>query len=70
MLRLLLATGVTLFVAVATAAAAGTTLQGTFKTVIANAANSQLYGIWQVALLPGGRYSIKQSTLKNRQSRR
>ena len=61
MLRLLLATGAALLVAVATAAAAGTPLQGTFETVIANAPATQLDGSWQLVLQPAGRYTIKRN---------
>jgi hypothetical protein len=61
MLRPVLATAVALLVAVSTAAAAGTPLHGTFKTVIKNAAEDQLDGTWQVALLPTGRYTIARN---------
>jgi hypothetical protein len=60
MLRLLLATGVALLVAASAAAAAGTPLHGTFQTVITNASNKQLDGIWQIHLLPTGRYTISR----------
>jgi len=61
MLRPLLATGAALLVAVATAAAAGTPLQGTFKTEIANAPIKQLDGTWQIVLQPAGRYMIQRT---------
>jgi hypothetical protein len=61
MLRPLLATGAILLVAVAPAAAGGTALQGTFKTVIANAFTTQLDGTWQLALLPAGHYTIQRN---------
>jgi hypothetical protein len=61
MLRLLLATVVALLVAVSAAAAAGTPLHGTFKTVITNAPDAQLDGTWQVALQPTGRYTIQRN---------
>ncbi len=58
-LRLSLATGAVLLVAAAAAAAAGNPVQGTFRTVIANAPAKQLDGTWQIAFQPTGRYSIK-----------
>jgi hypothetical protein len=61
MLRRLLATAAFLLVASATATAAGSPLQGTFKTVISNAFTSQLDGTWQVQLLPAGRYTIERN---------
>lgn len=61
MLRLVLATGVALLVAVSAAAAAGPPLYGTFKTVIRNAPDDQLDGAWQIALLPTGRYTIQRN---------
>ena len=61
MLRLLLAHGVALLVAVSVAAAAGPPLHGTFKTVIKNAPDDQLNGTWQIALLPSGRYTIQRN---------
>jgi hypothetical protein len=61
MRRLLLATGCALLIAVSSAAAAGTPLHGTFKTVITKAPAAQLDGIWQVALLPTGRYTIQRN---------
>lgn len=60
MLRRSLVAGVILLVAASTAAAAGTPLHGTFRTVIKNAPNDQLDGTWQVALLPTGRYTIER----------
>lgn len=62
-LRLVLATGVALLVAVsaAAAAAAGRPLHGTFTTVIKNAPNDQLDGAWQIALLSNGRYTIQRN---------
>ncbi len=61
MLRLLLATMAALLVAVASAAAAGTPLEGTFQTTVTHAPKSQLDGHWQVALLPGGGYTIERN---------
>jgi hypothetical protein len=60
MLRLLLATGIALLISAA-AAAAGSPLHGTFKTVIKGAPSDQLDGAWQVALLPTGRYTITRN---------
>ncbi len=62
MLRLVLATGVAMLVAVsAAAAAARPPLHGTFKTVIRNAPDDQLDGAWQIALLKTGRYTIRRN---------
>jgi hypothetical protein len=61
MRRLLLATGVALLVAASAATAAGTPLHGTFQTVITNASDKQLDGIWQIHLLPTGRYAIARN---------
>ncbi len=61
MLRPLLVTGAALFVAVATAAAAGTPLQGTFETAISSAPVKQLDGTWQVVLQSAGRYAIQRN---------
>lgn len=61
MLRLVLATGMALLVAVSAAAAAGPPLHGTFTTVIKNAPDDQLDGAWQIALLSNGRYTIKRN---------
>ena len=62
-LRLVLATGVALLVAVSAvaAAAAGRPLHGTFTTVIKNAPDDQLDGVWQIALLSNGRYTIERN---------
>jgi hypothetical protein len=61
MLRLVLAGGMVLLVAASAAAAAGRPLQGTFKTVIKNAQDAQLDGVWQIALLPTGGYRIQRN---------
>jgi hypothetical protein len=61
MRRLLLATGVALFVAVSAAAAAGNPLHGTFTTVIKNAPDDQLDGALKIALLPTGHYTIQRN---------
>jgi hypothetical protein len=61
MLRLVLATGVALLVAVSAAAAAGSPLHGTFTTVIKNAQDGQLDGAWRIALLTNGRYTIQRN---------
>ncbi|HZQ80669.1 MAG TPA: hypothetical protein VFB25_01690 [Gaiellaceae bacterium] len=61
MLRRLLAMCAALLVVVATAAAAGVRLHGTFQTVIAKAPNAQLVGIWQIALQTNGRYTIERN---------
>lgn len=59
--RLLLITTLALLIATATASAAGSPLHGTFKTVITNAPDKQLDGVWQVALLSTGRYTISRN---------
>jgi hypothetical protein len=62
MLRLLLAASVAaLLVGASATAAAGPPLHGTFKTVIKNAPDDQLDGVWQIALLPTGRYTIQRN---------
>jgi hypothetical protein len=63
MVRLVLATGMALLVAVsaAAAAAAGAPLYGTFTTVIKTAQGAQLVGAWQIALLSNGAYTIKRN---------
>jgi hypothetical protein len=61
MLRLVLATGVALLVAVSAAAAAGRPLHGTFTTGIKNAPAGQLDGAWQIDLLANGRYTIQRN---------
>jgi hypothetical protein len=60
MRRLLLATGAALLVTASAATAAGTPLHGTFQTVITNASDKQLDGIWRIQLLPTGRYTISR----------
>ena len=60
MLRPLLACGAVALVA-ATAAAAAGTLQGTFKTVIANAPAKQLDGTWSLTLQTSGGYTTKRN---------
>jgi hypothetical protein len=61
MLRPLLAGAVALLVGVSAATAAGPPLHGTYTTVIRNAPNDQLDGVWRVTLLPTGRYTIQRN---------
>ena len=62
MLRLVLAAGVALLVAVSAAAAtACRPLHGTFTTGIKNAPAGQLDGAWQIDLLSNGRYTIQRN---------